>query len=110
LAEDINRLSLRRSEPTEAAPGSPKRRKVHKPLQFVASHPQQKKVKKFAYIGKLKAGGPKTAFGELGLLNNKPRSATIKTETLAQFLTVDRTDFNQVGTFAIYVYQTFCRF
>eukprot|EP01006_Ploeotia_vitrea_P036608 TRINITY_DN66040_c7_g2_i2.p1 TRINITY_DN66040_c7_g2~~TRINITY_DN66040_c7_g2_i2.p1 ORF type:complete len:544 (+),score=303.49 TRINITY_DN66040_c7_g2_i2:38-1669(+) len=49
------------------------------------------------FIGMLRAGGPRVSFGELGLIHNARRSATIMTgSTQSDFLTVDKTAFDRV--------------
>lgn len=71
-------------------PGSPKREKP-RTLGF------QPKPQQEIFVGLLRAGGPTTSFGELGLISDKKRSATIRTELEdSQFLTLEKADFDRV--------------
>jgi CRP-like cAMP-binding protein len=44
-------------------------------------------------VGRIAAGQTRVSFGELGLVSNAPRSATIKMEEPCEFLTVSKADF-----------------
>ena len=44
----------------------------------------------FQFVGERQSGG---IFGELALINNKPRAATITTLTDSHFATIDRRTF-----------------
>lgn len=72
-------------------PSSPKRDKARRSIV------NSEKATQEIFIGFIRAGGPKTSFGELGLISDTTRSATIRTDLAdCEFLTVDKADFDRV--------------
>jgi len=51
--------------------------------------------KKEHFVGVLRVGGPKVVFGELGLLSDETRSATVRTEEGCELLVVSKENFDE---------------
>jgi len=86
----VNETPEQRRLRVQTNPCSPKVNKARRSLD-------QKVKQQEIFIGFIRAGGPKTSFGELALIANTTRSATIRTDLQdCEFLVIEKGDFDRV--------------
>jgi CRP-like cAMP-binding protein len=87
----VNETAEQRRIRVTTNPSSPKINKARMSLDASRAAPEE------LFVGLIRAGGPKTSFGELGLIADTTRSATIRTDLQdCEFVTIDKFAFDKI--------------